>query len=358
MKIGRSLLLEVARLSRNLAGRWHSAAVAYPLVVAVALVGCKASPGGSSAAEAEPKVAFLLSTLQEERYKKDQKYFEDTARSKGLDVFTLSADNDNARQLSQVEDALARRAKVLVIQPTDSAAAGGYVLKAHAHGAKVIAYDRSVPGADFHVAHDSYAVGVMQAQEAVKATHGQGNYVLLNGQSGHSVASEIARGYHETLKPYVDKGAITIVVEKNNDAWSPEQALKTVEDAISKTQGHINAILANNSGMARGAVQAIQAAKLGDRGVFIAGADADAANVNYVCEGKQSVEVLKEIEPLAREAATVAAEIVQGRTLDAAVSSDVPTVSIPVVLIKPDNVKAMLIDTGFHSAAELPSCVK
>lgn len=327
------------------------------VAAALACSGCRTSSSvGASASEGENRVAFLLSTLQEERYKKDQKYFEDTARSKGLAVFTLSADNDNARQLSQVEDALARRAKVLVIQPTDSAAAAGYVAKAHAHGAKVVAYDRFVPGADFHVAHDSYGVGALQAREAIKATHGRGNYVLLIGQSGHSVASDFARGYHETLQPYVDRGAITIVVEKFNDAWSPEQALKTVEDAISKTKGNISAILANNSGMARGAVQAVQAAGLGDH-VFIAGADADAANVNYVCEGKQSIEVLKEIEPLATEAATVAAEILQGKVVEAeAGASGVPTVWVPAVLITKANVKAMLIDSGFHSAAELPSC--
>ncbi len=327
---------------------------------ASALAGCKSASGGSPPSTGGHKVAFLLSTLQEERYKKDQKYFEDTARSKGLDVFTLSADNDNARQLSQVEDALARHAQVLVIQPTDSAAAGGYVAKAHAHGAKVVAYDRSVPGADFYVAHDSYTVGVLQAKEAVEATGGHGNYVLLDGQSGHSVANEIARGYRETLQPYVDRKDIAIVVEKNNDAWSPEQALKTVEDAISKTKGNISAILANNSGMARGAVQAVQAAGLGNRHIFIAGADADASNVNYVCEGKQSVEVLKEIEPLAREAATVAAAIVEGKTVEAgATLSGVPVIAIPVVLIRPNNnVKAMLIDTGFHSASELPSCMK
>ncbi len=338
---------------------WMSALPLASIAAVAPIAACKAASGRAAASESGHKVAFLLSTLQEERYKKDQKYFEDAARADGLDFFTLSADNDNARQLSQVEDALARHARVLVIQPTDSAAAGAYVAKAHARGAKVVAYDRFVPGADFYVAHDSYRVGVLQAEEAVKATHGQGNYVLLDGQSGHSVALEIARGYHETLEPYVDKGAITIVVESNNDAWSPEQALKTVEDAISKTKGHIDAILANNSGMARGAVQAVQAAGLGRKGIFIAGADADASNVNYVCEGKQSVEVLKEVEPLAEEAATVAAAIVEGKAVDAgSTKAGVPVVSIPVVLIKPDNVKAMLIDTGFHSAAELPSCVK
>lgn len=334
------------------------------VVLCSAIGACKGKTGtneaqAASATGPNTRVAFLLSTLQEERYKKDQKYFEDLASKKGLSAFTLSADNDNARQLSQVEDALSRKAAVLVIQPTDSAAAGGYVAKAHAKGAKVVAYDRSIPGADFYVAHDSYRVGVIQAEQAIKATGGKGNYVLLDGQSGHSVAKEIARGYAETLKPYVDKGDITIVMEKNNDAWSPEQALKTVEDAISKTKGNIQAILANNSGMARGAVQAVQAAGLGSKGIFIAGADADAANVNYVCEKKQSIEVLKDIKPLAEEAATVADALVHGQTVDAKPDpSGVPVVAVPVVLVTADNVKPILIDSGFHAASALPSCVK
>jgi len=305
------------------------------------------------------KVAFLLSTLQEERYKKDQRYFEDAARAHGLQPFTLSADNDNARQLSQIEDALSRQARVLVIQPTDSAAAGSYVAKAHEQGAKVVAYDRFIPGADFYVAHDSYRVGVIQAEEAIKATGGKGNFVLLNGQSGHSVASEIARGYHETLKPWVDRGDITIVVEKNHDAWSPEQALTTVEDAISKTKGNIAAVLANNSGMARGAVQAVSAAGLGDKGIFIAGADADAANVNYVCEKKQSIEVLKDIKPLAEQAATVAASLVKGQNVESkSRQNGVAVIAVPVVLVTAENARLLAIDSGFHSASALPACAK
>src|SRR5262252_4384597 len=156
-------------------------------VIAVTLTACSKS-SGDAASSGGPKVFFLLSTLQEERYQKDKKYFEDEAKKAGLVAFTFSADNDNARQLSQVEDALSRGARVLVIQPTDSAAAAAYVGKAHEKGAKVVAYDRSIKGdADFYVAHDSHKVGVLQAEAAIKATGGKGNYVVLNGQSGHSV---------------------------------------------------------------------------------------------------------------------------------------------------------------------------
>jgi D-xylose transport system substrate-binding protein len=334
------------------------------LFFALATPACKRSEAAGSAgqpveqaATAGPKVGFLLSTLQEERYKKDQKYFEQMARDNGLSPFTLSADNDNARQLSQVEDALSRGAKVLVIQPTDSAAAAGYVGKAHAKGVKVVAYDRAIPGADFYVAHDSFRVGVMQAEQAVKATGGKGKYVILAGQSGHSVASEISRGYQHVLRPHIDRGEISIVLDKTHDAWSPEQALKTLEDAISKSQGNIQAILAHNSGMARGAVQAIVAAGLGNKSIFIAGADADAANVNYVCEKKQSVEVLKDIKPLAEKAAVVAAQLSKGQNVEAGERlAGVPVVAVPVVLVTSSNVKQSLIESGFHTADLVRSC--
>ena len=319
------------------------------LVAALLLAGCAKSshPGG-------PKVAFLLSTLQEERYQKDKAYFETAAKKLGLAPFTLAADNDNARQLAEVEDALARGAKVLVIQPTDSAAAGAYVSKAHEHGVPVVAYDRQIKNGavDYYVAHDSFKVGVLQAEAAVKATGGHGNFVLLDGQSGHSVATEIARGYYSVLQPLIDAGRVHIAVEKSHDAWSPEQALKTVEDAIAKTKGDIQAILANNSGLARGAVQAVRAANL--KNVFIAGADADAANVEYVCEGKQSVEVLKQIRPLAEKAAEVAAELARTGMVTGAGKTQVAAVAVS--LVDRANARALVIDSGFHTAAELPSC--
>jgi D-xylose transport system substrate-binding protein len=307
--------------------------------------------------EGAPRVALLLGTLQEERYQKDQEYFEQKARQLGLSPFTLSADNDDARQLSQVEDALARGAKILVIQPTDSSAAASYVGKAKSAGAKVVAYDRPILGADVWAAHDSYKVGQLQAEEALKATGGKGNYILLNGQSGSSVAEAIARGYRETLAPAVKAGQVKIVLDKSHAAWSPEQALKTVEDALTKTHGNIDAILANNSGLARGAVQAIVAAGRSGGEIFIAGADADAANVNYVCEGKQSIEVLKDIRALAETAAVLAAKLARGESVTSNNSwTGVPVFGSPVQLVTKDNVKSSLIDSGFHDKNTLTSC--
>jgi D-xylose transport system substrate-binding protein len=298
--------------------------------------------------------------LQEERYQKDLRYFEARAKQAGLSVMSMAADNDNARQIAQVEDALTRGAKVLVIQPTDSQAASSYVALAHERGAKVVAYDRVIVSGhlDYYVSHDSYRVGVLQAEAAVKATSGKGKYVLLAGQAGHSVASEITRGYEDTLAAYVASGDIEIVARQSHSAWSPEQALRTVEDALARSGGRVDAILANNSGMARGAVQAISAAGL--EGVFIAGADADAANVNFVCQGKQTIEVWKDIQPLAETAVDVAATLLRGEPpahvaaieLD---GSNVPIAAVRVSVVTADSVKP-LVDSGFLAASDVPAC--
>lgn len=308
-----------------------------------------------------PQVAFLLSTLQEERYQKDVKYFEGRAQELGFRTTVLAADNDSAKQVAQVEDVLAQGAKVLVIQPTDSQAAATYVKLAHEHGAKVIAYDRAIVSSDldFYVSHDSYRVGVLQAKAALAATGGKGKYVLLAGQAGHSVASEITRGYEDTLAPYVARGDVEIVMKQNHSAWSPEQALRTVEDALTRTNGKVDAILANNSGMARGAVQAVQAAHLSN--VFIAGADADAANVNFVCQGKQTIEILKDIQPLAKTAAEVAKDLLDGKTpatpsTIAFAGRDIPTAAVRVEVVTPETVKPLLVDTGFLNADDVPAC--
>ncbi len=44
---------------------------------------------------AEPmKMGFVLSTLQEERYQKDQKYFQEEAQKLGFTAVMVSADNN------------------------------------------------------------------------------------------------------------------------------------------------------------------------------------------------------------------------------------------------------------------------
>ena len=83
---------------------------------------------------------------------------------------------------------------------------------------------------------------------------------------------------------------------------------------------------------------------------------ADAANVEYVCEGKQSVEVLKAIKPLAERAAAVAAELVRTGMVAGTSGGKTPVAAVAVNLVDPANARALIIDSGFQSASALPAC--
>ena len=293
-----------------------------------------------------PQAALLLA----EHKPTHAKFFEARADELGLRVITLAADNDVAQQSAQVERVLAQGVKVLVIEPIESQAAARYVRLAHEKGAKVIAYDRPIiaPDLDYYVAHDSYRVGVLQAQAALRATSNKGKYVILAGEAGDSVSNEITRGYKDTLAPYIARDEVEVVVEQyHSGAWLPERAQRTVEDALARTHNQVDAILANNSAMARGAVQAIRSAGLA--GVFIAGADADEANVKLVCQGKQTIEVFKDVEPLAKTAAETAKLLYAGESPMAGSSiqfagKSVPVAAVRVEVVTSDNCNKLLAD--------------
>src|SRR5262249_7023131 len=125
------------------------------------------------------------------------------------------------------------------------------------------------------------------------------------------------------------------------------------------TKGDIVAILANNSGMARGAVQAVQAAGLGSKKIFIAGPGAGVPHGKYVCEGKHSGEGRKEIKPLAPRAAPGAPTFFsRGEPAPDPNSSSTRVAAIAVHLVTRENVRPLLIDSGFHTENALASCTK
>ncbi len=77
--------------------------------------------------------------------------------------------------------------------------------------------------------------------------------------------------------------------------------------------------------------------------------------MNWVCEGKQSIEILKDIKPLAEKAAEVAGALAQGKPVEGA-SGKPPTIAIEVHLVNKDNAKALLVDSGFHTAKAVSAC--
>jgi len=324
-------------------------------LLAIAMTqGCKKDGASGAASSAKPKIGFLLLTFQEERYAKDRKYFEDKVAALGGETIFASANNSEQEQLAKVENLLSQGVKVLVIQPVQSKAAAAFVSLAHKDGVKVVAYDRVINDAplDLYVTQDSYSVGVLQAEAAVAFTKGKGNYIILQGESGHSVAAEITRGVMDTLKKYP---GIKVVANQAHASWSGEAAMKTVENALTANKDKIAAILANNSGMANGAVQALKERKTLLGKVFVAGADADLTAMKNLVAGAQQFEVLKAIEPLASKAAEAAVSIAKGEAIigdsemDVGAGFKAPIINTPVYPVTKADIEERIIKTGFHT---------
>ena len=315
--------------------------------------GCiKSKSGESSSGQKKIKVGFILATMNEERYTKDKNYFSDFAAAQGAEVEFASCDGKVDLQTSKVETLLSKNIDVLVIQPVTGEAASSVVALAKKDNVPVVAYDRMIKNADIdaYVTQNSFQVGVLQAQAAVKATQGKGNYVILMGEAGHSVADEITRGVFSVLDKYPQ---IKVVVKQNHPNWSSSLALATVENALTKNKNNIQAVLANNDGMALGAVQALQEQKLTGK-VFVAGADADLTAVKDILKNKQSMTVLKGIKPLAEGAVKVALSLAKKENLkfDEKQSNglkEVPVINTPVFSVTKENVQSQVVDTGFHS---------
>lgn len=309
-------------------------------------------PKAPLATSGKIRIGFILSTMQEERYQKDYSIFKQTVEKLGGELIFASCNNNELTQATQVDNLLAQGVRALVLQPVNGDTAAGLVKQIKDDGVFVVDYDRLIRNApiDFYITEASERVGELQAEAAVKATHARGNYVLLKGQAGHSVAEARTRGILKVLTRYPN---IHIVVEQYHQGWSPQLAMTTTENALAKFKNDVQAIIANNSGMAHGAIQALTEQNLTGK-VFVAGADADLTAIRDLVANKQQFEVLISISDMASSAANAAWALAQGKnpSANSAVQNGfglVPTANSPVFGITRENVEELIILPGFHS---------
>jgi D-xylose transport system substrate-binding protein len=325
------------------------------------------SLGAASAGDV--KIGFLLKTMQEERYQRDKAAFIAKAEALGADVIFDSANNDELTQLAKFENMLAKGAQVIVMQPVNTGTAGNMVRMANSEGVRVVGYDSMLVDGplDAMVMQDSWAVGRLQGEAMVqwlKAKKGSitGKVALIKGQPGDSNAIAMSSGVLEVIKA---NPGLELVTDQSHEGWSSEKAMATAENTLTKFDNSIDAFVSNNSGMARGVIAALEAQGLAsDDKVFVAGSDADLANIQYVAQGKQTVEIWKKIVPLAETAAEVA--VLLARNPEKAPSdvvaidkvlnngfAEVPTIVTPIVLVTKDNLDDTVIAGGFYSKEQV-----
>ncbi|MGH8032770.1 MAG: D-xylose ABC transporter substrate-binding protein, partial [Luteimonas sp.] len=274
--------------------------------------GPDAGSGGQSAASDAPVIGFSIDDLRVERWARDRDGFTSAAEKLGAKVYVQSADANEARQISQIENLIARGVDVLVIVPFNSKALGNVISEAKRNGIKVISYDRLILDSDIdaYITFDNVKVGEIQAQGVVNVAP-KGNYYLLGGAPTDNNAKLLREGQMKVLQPLVDKGDIKIVGQQWVQDWDPSKAMRIVEDALTANKNDIQAIVASNDGTAGGAVQALTGQELAGK-VAVSGQDSDLAAVKRVVAGTQTMTVYKPIDKIASRAAEMAVQLAKG----------------------------------------------
>lgn len=263
--------------------------------------------GGLSAAMT-PTVGLALSTLNNPFFVDLRDGAQAEAGTAGVALTVLDAQNDPAKQTSEIEDLIAKKVGVVIINPTDSDAIVPTVKKLNAAKIPVVTVDRAANGGVVaaHIASDNVAGGRIAADYVAKRLKGKGNVVMLEGIAGSSAARDRGRGFREGIAKYP---GIKLVASQTAD-FDRAKGLSVMEN-ISQAQKKIDAVFAQNDEMALGAVQAIEAAHRQNE-IFVVGFDAIADALKAIKEGKMAATVAQQPKVMGRLAVQAAATILKG----------------------------------------------
>jgi ribose transport system substrate-binding protein len=278
-------------------------------------------PGAGSPAHGQPTIGLSISTL-------DNPYFvalRDGARAEaaaqGMNLITVDAQNDAARQISTVEDLIQKHVSVILLNPTDSDAVANVVREADAAGIKVISLDRTVDGATVTVsiASDNVAGGEIAGKALLARLGGKGNLVELVGIPGSSAARERGEGFDEAIKA---DPAVKIVAEQPAN-FDRAQGLSVMENILQRDRD-IQGVFAQNDEMALGAATAVNEAGL--KNVAIVGFDATPDGVAAVKAGQLIGTVQQKPALIGKAGVDAAKRLLAGESV-------AKTIAVPVSLL-------------------------
>ncbi len=257
-----------------------------------------------------------------------------------IQVIADNAQGSDATQISQVEDALANGAKVIVISPLDTAVGKAVVSKAAKDHVPVIAYDGLLTGAkiSFYVSFDNAKVGQMQGQFLLSHVPSGSTVAMINGDQTSAPGVQFKQGALSVLNPAFSSGKLKLGYSADTKLWDPSVAQTEMEQALTKLNNEVAGVLSPNDGIAGGVIAALKQQQLAGK-VVVTGQDATTQGLQYILEGLQSMTVFKPIVHEASVAAKVAVGLATGSKT--AVSSVAKTKvsngagKVPSVLLQP-----------------------
>lgn len=230
----------------------------------------------------------------------------------GVELDILSADQDAATQISQIEQCVSESYDAILFEPVDPEGLRAAAQSASEAGVVVInivsaCNDWANSGISAVSYGDNVKAGEEEMQHVVDLLDGKGNIAILTGPSGDSGALQRLEGYENVLANYPD---VVQVVSPADCQWDTAQAQSTVESWLSAYD--LDAIVCQNDGMAVGAGNAAGA----DSGIIITGIDGTPDGMEAIKDGRITGSISMDGSAMAANAIEAAVTLLDGGELE------------------------------------------
>ncbi len=270
------------------------------------------------AAKGKGSIAVILpDTVTSTRYTEfDAPYLRKAFLAAGLkgNQFTIqNAQGSDTTQYTDAQAAIARGAKVLLLDPLDSTTGAVIEAYAKARGVKVIDYDRLTLGGarSYYVSFNNVAVGTLIGKGMLSCLTAWkiNNPVVyvMKGAPTDNNATLFAQGYDAVLNGagYNTKSGSANTVLENVGTWTPSVALTDFQGAYTANP-KINAVVTPNDENAAPIISYLQSKGLKPQTIPFTGQDATLTGFQNIISGYQCGTVYKPIWLEAQAAAALA----------------------------------------------------
>ncbi|MFH8468545.1 ABC transporter substrate-binding protein [Streptomyces sp. NPDC017991] len=189
------------------------------------------------------------------------------AKKRGVKLLTANAQSQFSKQISDVQDLIAKGADVLVVAPLNSDGWEPVLKTAAAKHIPIVTVDRKINAEackDYvsFIGSDFVEQGKRAADQMIEATGGKGEIAILLGAAGNNVTTERTKGFVDQIK--AEAPGLKVVFQQTGE-FAREKGQSVTENLIQSKPG-IKGIYAENDEMGLGAVNALKGAgkKAGD----------------------------------------------------------------------------------------------
>ena len=327
----------------------------------------------------KPTVGIAMPTKSSLRWIDDGNNMVRTLAARGYKTDLQYADDDIPNQLSQVENMVTKRDKVLVIASIDGTTLSAVLKQAAAHGVKIIAYDRLIrdtPDVSYYATFDNFKVGVLQAKSltdalGLPAAKGPFNMELFAGSPDDNNAHFFYNGAMSVLAPYIKSGQIKVQSGQTSFdkiailRWDPATAQSRMDNLLSTyyTDKHLDAVLSPYDGLSMGIISSLKGVGYGSgetKMAYVSGQDCEIPSVKSMEHGEQYSSIYKDTRQLAKVAADMVDAVLDGKTVPVNDTTSynngvkvVPAMLLQPVVVTKANIDSALIQTGYYKPGQI-----